>query len=413
MASTLTAARPGTAGRKAVRPLAHRTFQMIHLVVGLTFGSLLVVQGLSGSVLVWRPELDRLLFPSLTHTPASHAQAAPWDRMHPGLDFGLAAVRNAAPDGVVRTLRLPVAPDGTDEWMVQLPAAPGKSVQGKRLTIYTAPDTGRLLGIRGQRVDALSWLIELHHNLLTGSAGRVIQGYLAIVTIVLTLSGLWLWWPASWTLSRFRPRAAAKPLHYAVGFWVMGPLLVIAITATYLVWRQPMQRVFGVPDGRGAGDSQTRKQNSSRRQEKHPPARGEVLPEAVDLSSLDAVLRAAHQAEPDARLTVIRLPEDGHGSYSVSFESATENYRAAPNSVLVRIGEDGNAQAVRTSLWRDLPAKQRFLEWLPRIHQGEFGSGDFGGTLVRLIWSITGMCPAMLFIIGFLMWRRRLPLRER
>ncbi len=149
MASTMTAARPGTAGRKAVRPLAHRTFQTIHLVVGLTFGLLLVLQGLSGSALVWRPELDRLLFPALTHIPTSHAQADPRNGTYPVLDSTLAAVRNAAPDGVVRTLRLPVAPDGTDEWMVQLPAAPGKSVQGKRLTIYTAPDTGRLLGFAG------------------------------------------------------------------------------------------------------------------------------------------------------------------------------------------------------------------------------------------------------------------------
>ena len=458
MSSTLTVPRTASAVNAPAKPSARRTFRMIHLILGLSFGLLLVLQGLSGTVLVWRPELDRLMLPALTHAPASATDAGAGH----GLAAGFAEAQAAAPVGIVRMVRLPAAANGTDEWTIQLLPRPGEHGEGPRWTVYTNPSTGRLLGIRGQRRDALEWLIELHHNLLWGRTGRAIQGYLAIATMLLALSGLWLWWPARWTSSRFRPRAAAKPLHYAIGFWAMGPLLVIAVTATYFVWRQPIQKAFGVADARrpGAGvvggpDAIAANHSGEGR---HGPYRddgagvltsegstdakahrqaGSTIPmdeahhsseqrgadelarmapsNASDQSEkqnqneefggpgLDEVVRAAHAAQPAARLTVVRLPVGGRGPFTVLFESESENYRAAPNSMLVRMGADGTARVLRTNWWRDLPAKRRFLEWLPRLHQGEFG-----GVLIRLLWSLTGLCPAVLFISGFLLWRRRL-----
>ncbi|MGI4827293.1 MAG: PepSY-associated TM helix domain-containing protein [Janthinobacterium lividum] len=452
MSSTLTGPRTASVASRPVAPSARLIFRTLHLVVGLSFGLLLVLQGLSGSALVWRPELDRLMLPALSHVPLS----APPSDAGIGLDPGYAAVQAAAPHDLVRMVRLPATGDGTDEWIVQLPTRPGEAGEGPRWTMYTNPSTGQLLGIRGQRRDALEWLIELHHNLLWGRTGRAIQGYLAIATILLSLSGLWLWWPARWTWSRFRPRAAAKPLHYAIGFWTMGPLLVIATTAIYFVWRQPIQKAFGIAETRrvGAGTAGSPDGMSSNRDENgrhtpqgkdggetlvsNPPSPGGahrrnqgsqsmkdayplrdhsggnelalIAPRSVQNPPLhpapmkfDAVMRAVHAAQPDARFTAIRMPEGGRGLYTVLFESRSEHYRAAPNSMLVRVGADGTAQVDRTIWWRDLPRRRRFLEWLPRIHQGEFG-----GVTIRLLWTLTGLCPAVLFTSGFFMWRRRL-----
>ena len=124
-------------------------------------------------------------------------------------------------------------------------------------------------------------------------------------------------------------------------------------------------------------------------------------------ASLLSVLRAAQIAAPDAKLTTLRLPEE-HGPFVVTFEAKAEHYREATNSMALRAMPDGRVRLIHLSLWRDLPAAQRFLDWLPRVHEGEFG-----GVLVRALWSITGFVPAVLYLSGFLMWRRRYAAERR
>ena len=224
-------------------------FRTLHLWVGLSFGLLLVAQGLSGAALVWRPELDRLMTPALTHVQPD-VQSPPFAHM----DAEWHAVQQAVPGASIRGVRLPMTSDGTDEWMVQMPsttqAASGHA--RPRWTVYTSPATGQVLGVRGRKRDALQWMIELHHNLLLGPVGRSVQGALAVATVALALSGLWLWWPKHFTWSRFRPRTTVRPLHYALGFWAMWPLLAIATTAMYFTWKQPIQHLFGLPSANRA-----------------------------------------------------------------------------------------------------------------------------------------------------------------
>lgn len=124
-------------------------------------------------------------------------------------------------------------------------------------------------------------------------------------------------------------------------------------------------------------------------------------------ASLASVLRAAQIAAPDARLTTMRLPE-GHGPFVVTFEDRADHYREAPNSMALQAMPDCEVRILHRSLWRDLPVSQRFLEWLPRVNEGEFG-----GLLVHVLWSITGFVPAVLYFSGFLMWRRRCAAERR
>jgi uncharacterized iron-regulated membrane protein len=273
----------------------------------------------------------------------------------------------------------------------------GKSGEGNgpRWTVYTSPATGRVLGIRGKQRDALQFLIDWHHNLLSGRLGRTILGYLAVSTILLSLSGLWLWWPAGWAPSRFRPRAAARPLHYAVGFWAMWPLLTIATTATYFVWREPIDRAFGVPttkavaavvEGAQAADSARPKPHH----DNPPPTK---------------LMAAAQATEPSARFVQLRFPEGLSGTYTATFDTSREDYRDGPNSVTLRV-VNGDISVVKVWFWRDGLRARRWLGWLPRIHQAEFG-GE-ANPIARALWSATGLMPAVLFVSGLLMWRRRL-----
>lgn len=364
----------------------------LHLLLGLSLGILLVTQGLSGSILVWRPELEQRSLPKA----ASAARRG-------ALDAEAAAVRRAAPQGTMRMVRFAEKAGGSDAWNLAAPAASpaaGDRNAGAHWTVYVDPSTAAVLGARGRQRDLLGILIELHHNLFAGTFGRAVLGYVAIATILMALSGLWLWWPAAWTWSRVRPRAAARPLHYALGFWAMGPLLLIATTALYFVWRQPIQRAFGVagpqnavarPGSRGQGHDGPHREGSGRQ-----PLAQRAEP------SLDSIVATATAAMPTERLVALRFPDKPGEAYAVFFEPPRQHYRAAPDSVRVRMTPDGRAHLESILRWDQMPLRQRFLEWLPRIHQAEVG-----GIPLRILWSVTGLLPSVLYVTGFLMWRRR------
>jgi uncharacterized iron-regulated membrane protein len=91
---------------------------------------------------------------------------------------------------------------------------------------------------------AMEWLVDLHDNLLAGSAGRRINGIGALLIVMLIVTGLVIWWPGTgprlWrNLTVGRPRASRRfawQLHHALGAWSFVTLLVWALTALYFAF---------------------------------------------------------------------------------------------------------------------------------------------------------------------------------
>jgi uncharacterized iron-regulated membrane protein len=367
----------------------------LHQAIGLSFGLILATQGLSEAVLVWRPGPDRLLLPNLTHSPTLGPRGS--------LNAELAAVCKVAPSGEVRMVRIAETADGTDVWTFGVPGGNAEvPSHGSRVTVYVSPHSAEVVGIRGPQRDAIDLLVELHHNLLMGRLGRAVLGYLAIATMLLAVSGLWSWWPARWTASRIRPRAAAKPLHLALGFWTMWPLLIIATTALYFIWKQPIQKAFGVSDSPPAARRVLMRRQHRGHEDREPNA----LP--TNAASLDFIVAAAVSALPGEQIVALHFPEKPGDPFTIFFAPAGQHYRAAPDTVIVQALPDGRAHVDHVLRWRQLPFRKRLLEWLPRIHQAESG-----GTPIQVLWSVTGCMPAVLYVSGFMLWRRRIRAAKR
>jgi len=150
----------------------------LHLWLGLSLGALLVLIGLSGSAMIFRYELERVFFPSLTHSNTAGTV---------DLDACLAAAQAINPQKSVRTLRLPVDSDGTFEWLT-IPI--GQTTKEQATTVYTDPHTCAVLGTRGPRKDVMSFLVNFHHALLLGKNGAYLQTCVALATIFMAISGL-------------------------------------------------------------------------------------------------------------------------------------------------------------------------------------------------------------------------------
>jgi uncharacterized iron-regulated membrane protein len=366
-----------------------RSFLLVlHLWLGLSFGALLVLIGLSGSTLIFRYELERLIFPSLTHASSQVPAAdAPAD-----LEACMSAAQSINPLKTVRSLRLPSYPDGTQEWLT-IPI--GSTTKEEATTVYTDPHNCRVLGTRGPRKDAMSFVVNFHHALFLGKNGAYLQSCVAAAAILMAISGLTLWWPKSWTWSRVRPRASARPLHYAIGFWAMWPLLIIAFTGCYMAWRSAINKAL-IPDSPSTSKAVLNTavppfhEATKAKQPAHP-------------LSLNAVMAKARASKPNAEWRILTVPQNAKGPVAITYQLSTDYGRTGNNLIQLKQAEDGTVRIVTDLELKRSSRMRRFLTSLMQIHYGEFA-----GMVSRLIWCATGMVPSVLFFSGFLIWRRRL-----
>ena len=350
----------------------------LHLWLGLSLGALLALVALSGSAMIFRFELERLFFPALMHP-----QSVPGPV---NFDACLNAARDVNAAKTVRSVRLPAGTNETFEWLT-IPTGEANKVHATY--VYTDPFTCSVLGTRGPKKDVMSFLVGFHHALFLAKTGAVIQVVVALAAVTMVVTGLMLWWPATWTWSRIRPRARARPLHYAIGFWASLPLLLIAPTGAYMAWHLEItQALLHEPARHAAALSGV------------PKA---VAASAPPFSSLNAAIAAARQARPGAVLRSVTLPQKAGGTISILYQLPGEYGRAANNTMTLKSGKDRSVQVMSINEASSGTRLQRVLNGLMQVHYGEFA-----GIGSRLLWCTTGFAPSVLFLSGFLMWRRRL-----
>jgi uncharacterized iron-regulated membrane protein len=103
----------------------------------------------------------------------------------------------------------------------------------------------RLGGSESRVTRVVEWLVDLHENLLLGTAGRRVNGICAIVLTLLCLTGAVLWWPGitHWRRSlsvNWRSSFARInwDLHSALGFWCFLFVTVWGISGAYFSFPQ-------------------------------------------------------------------------------------------------------------------------------------------------------------------------------
>ena len=255
--------------------LRRAAFQ-IHLWVGLIIGLYVVVLSLTGSVLVYRNELDRYL--ATPHAAFDEeARAMNADELR-------AAAQRAYPGWQVtdvaegRTVRRPArggagGPGGPGG---QEGRAGGRG-RGNRLPDPTAsitverdgkkkerlfnPYTGQDLGdntTAGQFF--VLWMVRLHDELLLDRPdGPWWNGFFSLVFSLLVVTGLVVWWPGvtRWKRSlTFKWRSGWRrlnwDLHSAIGFWMFLFMLMWGVSGWYLGMPEPLTDLverFSDPNG--------------------------------------------------------------------------------------------------------------------------------------------------------------------
>lgn len=195
-------------------PGVRKALYWLHVIGGLTAGSVLAVAAATGALLLFKPELDEALNPGLLTV---HPGAA----MRP-VDSLLATAQSGLPGDKPTLIRISGRRDATVSVMF-----------ASREIIYLDPGTGAVTGRRNYFSGLFGRAEQIHRYLLMGETGRLLTGGAALVYVILFFSGLllsarfrsWFRWD-----TRLRGRARLIDLHKAAGACLGGIVLLSALS---------------------------------------------------------------------------------------------------------------------------------------------------------------------------------------
>lgn len=229
MNSTMTESRPVPERGTKVR--LRKVWLTIHRWLGLTVGLLIVLLGLTGSLLVFDHAIDEWLNPELLLTDGGGAR-------RPLLDV-IAAAGRARAGGTSHALAVSKPRVVNGIWTIWFQE--GTESQPTFALVYVDPYTAEVTGQRVWGTDLLSCIYKLHFTLHGGDFGETVVGVAGLLLLISIGSGLCLWWPL-WK-SGWRPAFAIRSgprfnydLHKVVGVFSSAVLLVVAFTGVYMVF---------------------------------------------------------------------------------------------------------------------------------------------------------------------------------
>lgn len=342
----------------------------IHVWIGLICGAFLCITCLSGSIAVFRPQLQAAFSPKIT---GSNSQT----------DIDAAAARVLAANPEVRITRLGLP---TPNWNAFLFTVDSGEKKSRRIVVDASTCT-----IAGDlNVPWLDWTIDLHHNLLFGKTGRLCVGVVGIILFLTSLTGL--------TMSLLRQRLAWKSfvtvttngpwhrfhfdLHRATGLWAYAFLTLLSFTGIELAYPDAFRLIFGqrpvVAKKKPAGKQSFKS-----------------LKEYMEISRATLA--------QDAQVTELRLPKSAKDAISVRFRMPGDLGDAGRNEL--SLAASGQVLGIRKTA--DEPFGVQVQSSFTPIHYGEVG-----GIAIRILWSLAGVAPLILYVTGLFFFFRKKPRRR-
>lgn len=355
-----------------------------HRLLVLLTGLPLIIIAISGGLSSYRDSIDCWLNPALV------VEAS--DQGYQSLDVIMQSIRKAHPNRHGSwTLEMPRSPQGTiTAWFDK----PKESVDKRYapLMVSVDPYTGNVVASRFWGETFATWLMDLHSRLLLESDSRYVMMSMSIALAILTLSGLYLWWPRGRTLSSaftiHFDRGLMRLLmdiHRLLGLVSACALLLLAFTGFHLSYPDLLESLTD-SDGMAHGDM-------------GPTVRSTAVPNAHPVSLSEAVL-VARGLFPHSEVRRISTPLGDQGTYRINLRQRHELNQQHPFTTVWIDRWSGQIRAVNNP--SQFSPGQIFTTWQWPLHTGEaFGNGS------KPFWFIIGLTPLLLFVSGVTHWLHR------
>jgi uncharacterized iron-regulated membrane protein len=310
----------------------------VHRWLGLTAGLLLMLNALTGSLMLAARPLDRVLNAPLFEVAAT-GQTVPLENIRQLLlrEFGAQASF---------TLRPPRQADESILVHVRSNSWKGQA--------YFDPYTGARLGAREEHEGFANALFEFHSALLSGDTGKKVLAFNTLTMGLMLLTGLLLWWPRRWrgALSVKLRSGLFRGLFdlHRVGGVLLGVwILACVASGTWMAWRPISQWVTQM-----AGQ-----------QALSPPP----VPAAAQgrAATADEMIATANTALPGGRVGYVGLPAKPGTAVRIRKKLEDDPHPNGLSSVWLH---PQTGAVLRVDRWTQLDIGARLYAWVYPFHAG-------------------------------------------
>ena len=338
----------------------------LHLWTTLVAGVVIVILGVTGCVIAFEADLDRLFHPSLFDVSPQQVAPLPLTTLRD-------IVQRRFESSRIQAFDLPQRRD-----------AAYVAILDSGSEVFVNGYTGAVLGSRSGPT-LLTRIHQMRIRLLAGSLGEKSVMIAGILMLFLALSGLILWWrykrfSIKWNGSLFR---MMFDLHNAGGISTLLFLLLLSATGVVIAFEKPivpwMYKVTGT--------------TRIPRTLPSTPGRGN-MPIAPDQA-----LRIARATEPGAEPLIIELPSARDGSYTVRMHFPEDRTPGGRSWVCV---DQYSGKVLVTQSSRTAPLPVRAYLTTRQIH-----TGDIFGVPSRIVMSASSLFVTLQVISGLILWRKR------
>ncbi|MBB3047193.1 putative iron-regulated membrane protein [Litorivivens lipolytica] len=335
-----------------------------HKLAGLCATLLLMVTGISGSLLAAKPLLLTWLF-AAPLPPNYGIEQIALDLDHLALQIP------SEQQGLVK------APNADEPyWQI---------ITNEQRRLLLAPETLEVLADHHWLLPVLEWLRVFHTELLAGLWGEILLLVMSALTLFLLLSGLWLWWPARrrikirWLLPRRLHRKHLIQYHRHTGALCLPVVLTVVLSGTILIEQRVQRALF--PATRTVS----------------PPAAPEAAATPGSLPASALFKQAAAQV-PNAWPSYLRIPSHDDPQFRSRFRLAGE---WDPNGrTVVKVNGDGSIEPFKSA--DTLPMGKKLMKTLYPLHTA-YGLNSLYQWLVIM----SGLIACWMAGTGFVHWLQR------
>ena len=351
-----------------------RVLLVLHLWAALLASVLLLLLGATGSFLVYEREMDHVLNRRLVAVrPVSQPLT---------LTELFARLEKSHPGHRVTEIEFSHQPEVADE--VYLDS--GNGAEGMLMTVD--PYTGKALGDARTANSFVNSVHQLHTHLLWDKhrdAARLILGVASLFLLLLSCSGIILWWRRKLFSINWRGRGKRInfDLHNVLGVWSSLFLFLFALTGVAMTWEGAFSNVLN--QVLHASPMPERRRMSA-------PAYG-----AAALGP-DSVITAARAALPGAEIAAVGMAPGKPVDVRMKFP---EDRTPLGRSRVLLDPYTGNVLALVSTRTAPLAFKISRM-WIREIH-----TGDIFGWPTRFLACMMSLTLPILTITGTLIWWNR------
>lgn len=354
----------------------YRNLYALHKWFGLITGIFLLLLGLSGSILVFKEELEEWSYGSLTNV-------TPQDKPLP-LDSLYKIVAQKYPDLDGMAWINPKAP-ANHSYQFRLYLNDARLISYDLGALNINQYTGEIL--RHGRSDDLEvgwieWIFQFHFSFHLGMPGAALTAIFGLTMLISIITGIVVYRKFIWKVLTFKVKIKTKnwrtlssDLHRVVGVWSLLLNVIVFFTGFWM-------NLF-------AFEAETWQKETI-------PTPKNTLVKA----SLDKMYAESLQKMPDLVPSYVYFPTQPDKKFNVRGNLKDQNPMFAGGNV-VRF-DANTGEFLSTGRFEDLAFWDKVEALFFPLHVG-----NYGGVIVKILYVILGLTPGLLAITGFMLWWRR------